>query len=80
VLLNYILRNHGVTPYLVDRDAPVEKNFERNEDHRIDHCRTLTAGKLYSPGHYAKAQPWANDAMIQAAERLAQWREDDATP
>jgi glycosyltransferase involved in cell wall biosynthesis len=77
VLLNYVLRQHGVTPYLVDRDAPVEMNFERNEDHRIDHCRTLTAGKLYSPGHYAKASIWADDARAKARARLAQWKEDD---
>lgn len=76
VLLNHILRSKNITPFIVDREAPVEQNFLRNEDHRIDHCRTLTAGKLYSPAHYEKAREWAIDAMEKARDRLAQWEHE----
>jgi hypothetical protein len=79
ILLNYMLRKNGVTAYIVDRDNPVEKNRERNEDHRIDHCRTLTAGKLYSPDHYAKAVVWVEDAMAKARQRLKEWKQENAS-
>jgi hypothetical protein len=77
ILLNYLLRKNGITSYIVDRDNPVEKNRERNEDHRIDHCRTLTAGKLYSPEHYEKARMWVEDALEKAHARLAEWSAEE---
>lgn len=77
ILLNYTLRKNGITAYIVDKDNPVEKNRERNEDHRIDHCRTLTAGKLYSSEHYAKAIVWVEDAMAKARQRLEEWSRSD---
>lgn len=73
ILVNEVMWRHGMAARLIDQEAPVEENFHRNEDHRIDHCRTLTAGKLYSPAHYAKAREWAEDARQKAQERLALW-------
>lgn len=69
LLPNYIVRNAGFTPKVIG----TEENFCRTVDHRIDHCRTLTAGKLYSPEYFVKANEWAEDACKQARERIALW-------
>lgn len=73
LLLNYVCRSAGVETMTIGK----EENFCRTLDHRIDHCRTLTAGKLYSPEYYAKASEWALDAMKQAKARIASWKADD---
>lgn len=69
LLINYIARNSGFVPKVIGK----EENFCRTQDHRIDHCRTLTAGKLYSPEYYEKASVWAEDAREKARERIAEW-------
>lgn len=73
IMVNECLWRVGATALLVDAADPVEQNFVRNCDHRIDHCRTLTAGKLYSPEHYGKAVKWSEDAREQARQRLHEW-------
>lgn len=70
LLLNYLLREHGITAHLTGH----EENFARNRDEYIDHCRSLTAGLLYSQEHYEKARKWADDAMREARDRIDEWR------
>ena len=74
VNLNDVLCSKGVDPYLVDADNPVEHNQERNEDHRIDHARSLTSAKIQQNSHLKKAQPWADDAMLKARSRIEKWK------
>lgn len=74
LLLNYILRDNGVEPFLIGK----EENFVRNKDDNIDHCRTLTGGLLYSRDYYRKALTWVDDALSQAQERLKNWAEPNS--
>lgn len=72
LLLNYLVRKHGITPYLIGH----EENHVRNKDENIDHCRSLTSGWLYQDDYYQKAKAWADDAMAEAEQRLEKWREE----
>lgn len=71
LLLNYIIREHGIEPLLIGS----EENFIRNKDENIDHCRSLTGAMLYNPEHYQKARTWAEEAMAEAKQRIHQWKE-----
>ena len=73
ILLNYILWENGFHAELIGK----EENQQRTSDDRIDHCRTLTAGRLYSPIYAEKANVWVLDAIEQAKERIALWTEED---
>lgn len=66
---NVLLRNHSIEAFIIGK----EENYERTLDHRIDHCRTLTSGKLYSPEYYAKAIKWVGDAMLKGWDRVKEW-------
>lgn len=57
-----------------------EENYTRNKDEWIDHVRSLVCSSLYNPQHNAKARSWMVDAMREARERLAAWREPPPTP
>lgn len=70
LLGNYILREHRIEPWLIGK----EENHRRTLDENIDHCRTLTAGLLYSPEYYRQAQAWAEDAKRSARGRIVAWR------
>lgn len=70
LLLNYLVREHGITPYLIGH----EENFVRTKDDNIDHCRSLTGALLYNPAHYELARQWAIEAMNEARERIQLWR------
>ncbi len=70
LLLNYIVREHGIEPVLIGH----EENFIRNKDENIDHCRSLTGAMLYNPEHYEKARRWADEAMAEARIRIEHWR------
>lgn len=69
LLINYIARDAGIKSKIIG----TEENFARTLDDRIDHCRTLTAGKLYSPEYFVTASAWAEDAMQKARVRIAEW-------
>lgn len=71
ILGNYILRQHKITPILLGG----EENFERKIDENIDHFRSFTSGKLYSPDYYEKAKKWYEDAKKEALERLKCWEQ-----
>ena len=74
LLLNYLLRDNQIEPFLMGK----EENFTRNKDENIDHCRTLTGGLLYSREYYTKAMGWLEDALGQARERLKNWTEPNS--
>lgn len=73
ILGNYILRYQKIKPHLIGH----EKNFSRQVDENIDHIRSYTSGKLYSPEYYQKAKEWFDDARKEALERIATWRMED---
>lgn len=72
ILGNYILRKFKISPYLIGS----EQNFERNKDDNIDHCRSITSGKLYSPEYEAKATGWLSEAISEAKERIELWESE----
>lgn len=69
ILGNYILRFYKIKPHLVG----TEQNFCRNNDDNIDHCRSITSGKLYSPPYFEKASEWMAQAKQEAMSRIDQW-------
>jgi glycosyltransferase involved in cell wall biosynthesis len=69
VLGNYILKRSGIEPLFVGN----EDNFARNVDENIDHPRTYTSAKLYSPPHLEKMQEWIEGAMEDARKRIEAW-------
>ncbi len=69
LLINYIARNEGIVPKVIGK----EENFMRTQDHRIDHCRTLTAGKLYSKEYFDIMSPQCEQAKAMARERIVDW-------
>lgn len=75
ILGNYILRTNKIKPYLIGS----EENFERKKDENIDHFRSFTSGKLYSPDYYKKATEWYEDAKKEALERLKSWEQESGT-
>jgi hypothetical protein len=72
ILGNYILRKYKINPLLIGK----EENFVRNKDDNIDHCRSITSGKLYSPEYYEKATKWAEDAKKEALQRIDNWKKE----
>lgn len=73
ILINYIFRYNKIKPHLIGE----EKNFERQVDENIDHIRSYTSGKMYSPPYFAQAQGWFETAKKEAMERIRQWKLDD---
>tara|TARA_Y100000034_G_scaffold120495_1_gene163476 strand:+ start:1439 stop:2281 length:843 start_codon:yes stop_codon:yes gene_type:complete len=69
ILGNYIMRKEGIEPHLIG----TEKNMARQKDANIDHVRSYTSGKLYSPGYFEQAQKWFYDAKLEAEARIKEW-------
>lgn len=72
ILGNYILRQNKIKPYLFGTEC----NFERYKDEYIDHFRSFTSGKLYSPSYYEKVNAWYEAAKEEALERLESWKNE----
>lgn len=72
ILGNYVLKQHDIQPYLLGPEG----NMQRTLDENIDHFRSLTAAKLYSPKYYLKVKEWYEDARKQALQRIERWREE----
>lgn len=70
ILGNIILRQHGIRTKIIGS----EKNFQRNIDENIDHSRSISLGMLYSPGYFATASEWFEEAKKEAKERIEEWR------
>lgn len=71
ILGNYILRMHKIKPMLIGS----EENYARKIDENIDHFRSFTSGKLYSPDYYDVVNKWYTDAKKEALERLRSWEQ-----
>lgn len=72
ILGNYILRKHKITPHLIGS----EPNLERKKDENIDHFRSFTSGKLYSPEYYRHVSKWYEEAKKEALERIEIWEQE----
>lgn len=72
ILGNYILRKYKIQPHLIGH----EKNFARHVDENIDHIRSYTSGKLYSPEYMATAEEWLHDAVKEAKDRIELWKKN----
>ncbi len=70
ILGNYILRYHKIKPHLIGH----EQNFARQVDDNIDHLRSYTSGKLYSPPYFAQATNWFEKAKKEALQRIEDWK------
>jgi hypothetical protein len=75
ILGNYILRKNGIQPHLVGK----EDNQCRTLDENIDHFRSYTAGKMYSPPYFEKVKAWYELAMTEAVERIKEWKNEQDT-
>jgi hypothetical protein len=71
ILGNYILRKNKIKPYLIGS----EENMERTVDENIDHFRTYTAGKLYSPEFYKVTKNWHKEAKKEAEQKIKEWKQ-----
>lgn len=70
ILLNYMLWENGLEAKLIGE----EKNHVRTNDDNIDHCRSLTAARLYFAEGAKTRQSWVDDAIEQAKERIKLWK------
>lgn len=74
ILGNYILKENGITPYLIGEEG----NGVRTLDDNIDHFRSYAAAKMYSPLHFEKTKGWFEAAKSEAEERVKLWRKEVA--
>ena len=72
ILGNYILKKNNISPLLIGDEG----NFCRNLDENIDHVRTYTSAKLYSPPYLAKIKDWLDSAKSEAKERAENWSQN----
>jgi hypothetical protein len=72
ILGNYILRQSDITPCLIGHEG----NMQRTYDENIDHFRSLTAAKLYSPTYYQQVKQWYKHAREEALERIEIWQRE----
>ena len=70
ILGNYILRKNNVLTKIIGH----EQNQERTDDENIDHFRSYTSGKMYSPPHFKKTRAWFEDAILKAEKRIESWK------
>jgi hypothetical protein len=73
ILGNYILKKHDIVPHLIGH----EENQSRTLDENIDHFRSYTSGKMYSPPYFQTAKAWYNDAKESALRRIEEWKKED---
>jgi hypothetical protein len=66
---NHGLRDAGIKPVFIGYD----RNFERQIDDNIDHCRSHAGSRVYSPEVYAKVKEWMVSALADARERITEW-------
>lgn len=70
ILGNYILRRNNIKCRLIGH----EENQQRTDDEYIDHFRSYTSGKMYSPDYFIKARAWFEDALTKARIRIEEWK------
>ena len=69
ILGNYILRKNNIKTKIIGH----EENQQRTNDDYIDHFRSYTSGKMYSPPYFQKTKLWFEDAMEKALTRINEW-------
>lgn len=77
-LMNHIFRLHDFVPsFTPQKGKPLflgtEKNWERNQDEWMDHCRSMTCA-FYDDYYAAKNAKWVKAAMEEAKQRYASWK------
>lgn len=72
ILGNYILRENNIKPLLIGK----EENQTRTLDENIDHFRSYTAAKMYSPKYFETTLKWFEDAKKEALTRIEIWRSE----
>ncbi len=72
ILGNYIMKKNGIVPHLI---GP-EENQARKIDDNIDHFRSYTSGKLYSPHYFKTAHAWYLSAREEALLRIENWKKE----
>lgn len=72
ILGNYILKDNNIKPHIV---AP-EGNQCRTLDENIDHFRSYSAAKMYSPDYFQQVSEWYFSAKKQALERIEKWNSE----
>jgi len=70
ILGNYVLRENNIKPLLIGK----EENQVRTLDENIDHFRSYTAAKMYSPKYFEKTKEWFEDAKTEAIKRIIEWK------
>lgn len=70
ILGNYILRENKIKPLLIGK----EENQSRTIDENIDHVRSYTASKMYSPKYFDVTSKWLEDAKEEAKKRIIKWK------
>ncbi len=70
ILGNYILRKYKINCKIIGH----EENQQRTNDENIDHFRSYTSGKMYSPIYFKKTKEWFDDAVKNAQERIEEWK------
>jgi len=70
---NLCLRAAGIAPRLIGH----ETNYERHCDDWVDHPRSYAGSKEYAPEYHEKAKGWVEDALREARERIAEWKDQD---
>lgn len=70
ILGNLIIRQNNIKTKIIG----TEKNFQRNKDDYIDHCRSISLGLLYSSSYYEIAKEWYEEAKKEARERIEKWK------
>jgi len=71
ILGNYILRKNNIVTKIIGH----EENQHRTDDENIDHFRSYTSGKMYSPPHFKKTSKWYFDAVVKAKKRIFDWKQ-----
>jgi hypothetical protein len=71
--LNVLLNKAGVKPFLTGK----ERNFCRNRDGIIDHCRSYGSAALYRTDHIATATAWMEEATKDARQRIRDWSSEE---
>jgi hypothetical protein len=71
--LNYLCRELKVKPFLTG----TEKNFARNKDAFIDHCRSAGSSAVYSKDYHRMAKEWLASATEAAKKRIDEWLNDE---
>ena len=72
ILGNYILKKNNIVPYLIGGEG----NQVRTLDENIDHFKSYTSGKMYSPPYYRTVNEWYQSAVKDALERIENWRRE----